>query len=78
MPNEASLAEIGTAELILTVDAGRAPTDTFKLPAYLLALVIARLADLRAKDAATLITEGGRVGGHLCGRPVSAVQKAAD
>ncbi len=65
MPNEASLAEIETAELILAVDAGRAPTDTFKLPAYLLALVIARLADLRTKDAATLITEGGRVGGQI-------------
>jgi len=65
MPNEASLAEIETAELIIAVDAGRAPTDTFKLPAYLLALVIARLADLRTKDAATLISEGGRVGGQI-------------
>jgi hypothetical protein len=65
MPNEASLAEIETAELIVAVDAGRAPTDTFKLPAYLLALVIARLADLRTKDAATLVTEGGRVGGQI-------------
>ncbi len=65
MPNEASLAEIETAELILAVDAGRVVTDTFKLPAYLLALVVARLADLRTKDAATLITEGGRVGGQI-------------
>lgn len=65
MPNEASLAEIETAELILAVDAGRAPTETFKLPAYLLALVVARLADLRTKDAATLITEGGRAGAQI-------------
>ncbi len=65
MPNEASLAEIETAELILAVDAGRAPAEAFKLPAYLLALVIARLADLRTKDAATLTTEGGRVGGQI-------------
>lgn len=65
MPNEASLAEIETAELIIAVDAGRAPTDAFKLPAYLLALGIARLADLRTKDAATLISEGGRVGGQI-------------
>lgn len=65
MPNEASLAEIETAELIIAVDAGRVVTDTFKLPAYLLALVIARLADLRAKDAATLVTESGRVGGQI-------------
>ncbi len=65
MPNEASLAEIETAELILAVDDGRAPTDTFKLPAYLRTLVVTRLADLRTKDAATLITEGGRVGGQI-------------
>ncbi len=65
MPNEASLAEIETAELILAVDDGRAPTETFKLPAYLRALVVARLADLRTKDAATLITEGGRAGAQI-------------
>ena len=65
MPTEASLAEIETAELVIAVDAGRVVTDTFKLPAYLLALVIARLADLRVKDAATLVTEGGRVGGQI-------------
>ncbi len=33
MPNEASLAEIETAELILAVDDGRVVTDTFKLTA---------------------------------------------
>lgn len=59
MPNEASLAEIETAELILAVDDGRVSTDTFKLPAYLRTLVVTRLADLRTKDSATLITEGG-------------------
>ncbi len=65
MPTDASLAEIETAELILAVDDTRAATDTFKLPAYLRALVIARLADLRTKDAATLLTEGGRVGAQI-------------
>ncbi|MEN9576845.1 MAG: hypothetical protein RL514_4700 [Verrucomicrobiota bacterium] len=65
MPNEASLAEIETAELILDVDDGRVPTDTFKLPTYLRTLVVTRLADLRTKDAATLITEGGRAGAQI-------------
>ncbi len=65
MPNEASLVEIETAELSLAVDDGRVGTDTFKLTAYLLALVIARPADLRTKDAATLITEGGRAGAQI-------------
>lgn len=60
MPNEASLVEIETAELSLAVDDGRVVTDTFKLPAYLRTLGVTRLADLRTKDAATLITEGGR------------------
>lgn len=52
MPNEATLAEIETAELILAVDAGRVVTDTFKLPAYLRTLGVTRLPDLRTKDAA--------------------------
>lgn len=65
MPAQESLAEIETAELILAVDDTRPATDPFKLPAYLRALVVARLADLRAKDAATLITEGGRGGGQI-------------
>lgn len=52
MPNEATLAEIETAELILAVDDGRVVTDTSKLPAYLRTLGVTRLPDLRTKDAA--------------------------
>ena len=65
MATEASLAEIETSELILAVDDTRLAADTFKLPAYLRTLVVTRLADLRTKDAATLITEGGRVGAQI-------------
>ena len=49
----------------MAVDDGRAATDTFKLPAYLRTLGVTRLADLRTKDAATLITEGGRAGAQI-------------
>ncbi len=65
MPTEASLAEIETAELILAVDDTRAATDPFKLLPSLRTLVEVRLADLRTKDAATLITEGGREGAQI-------------
>ena len=44
----------------MALDDGRVVTDTFKLTAYLRTLGVTRLADLRTKDAATLITEGGR------------------
>ena len=68
MPTDRSLAEIETSELIIAVDAGRAAGDLFKLPDWLLALVVTRLADLKLKDSATFTTEGGRAGASLRGR----------
>ena len=65
MPNQATLAEIEIAELIQSVDDGRAPADPFKLLPTLRTLLDTRLADLKAKDAATLTTEGGRAGAQV-------------
>ena len=65
MPTQQSLEEIETAELILSVDDGRAAGDAFKLTAPMRALVVARLADLRTKDSATFVTEGGRAAASL-------------
>lgn len=65
MPNQETLAEIEIAELIQSVDDGRAPTDPFKLQAALRTLLDTRLLDLKAKDAATLTTEGGRAGAQI-------------
>jgi len=62
MPNEAVLAEIEFAELIQSVDDGRVATDPFKLPTAYRTDLNTRLVDLKAKDAATLLTEGDRAG----------------
>ena len=62
MPNEAVLQQIEVAELIQSVDDGRAATDPFKLPTAMRTELNTRLADLKAKDAATLLTEGDRAG----------------
>lgn len=60
MPNQTSLEQIELAELTQTVDDGRAAGDPFKLPAASRTLLDTRLADLKAKDVATLTSEGGR------------------
>ncbi len=60
MRNEAVLEQIEVPELIQSVNDGRDPADPFKLPAYLRTLLNLRLADLKAKDAATLLKEGDR------------------
>jgi hypothetical protein len=60
MPNVLVLEQIELAELAQSVDDGRLAADPFKLPAALRTLLDTRLADLKAKDAATLLTEGGR------------------
>ncbi len=65
MPNQETLAEVEVAELIQSVDDGRAVNDPFKLPAGLRTLLDTRLTDLKAKDAATLTTEGGRAGAQI-------------
>lgn len=65
MPTQDSLEQIEIGELILAVDDGRVAGDPFKLSAALRALVAARLADLKTKDAVTLITAGGRAGASL-------------
>jgi hypothetical protein len=65
MPNQETLAEIEIAELIQSVDDGRAANDPFKLQAGLRTLLDTRLTDLKAKDAATLTTEGGRAGAQI-------------
>ncbi len=65
MPTQQSLEEIETAELILAVDDARAAGDPFKLTALMRALVVARLTDLRTKDSATFVTEGGRAAASL-------------
>jgi hypothetical protein len=67
MPNVLVLEQIELAELAQSVDDGRLAADPFKLPTALRTLLNLRLADLQAKDAATLLTEGGRAtaSGHL-------------
>ena len=62
MPNEAVLQQIEIAELIQSVDNGRAATDPFDLVAATRTELDTRLADLKATDAATLMTEGDRAG----------------
>jgi hypothetical protein len=62
MPNEAVLQEIEISELIQAVDDGRAATDRFKLLAVDRTELDLRLANLKATDAATLLTEGDRAG----------------
>jgi hypothetical protein len=60
IPNQVSLEQIELAELAQSVDDARAAEDPFKLPADLRTLLDTRLADLKTKDAATQLTEGGR------------------
>jgi len=59
MPNQTSLEQIELAELTQTVDDGRVAGDPFKLAATSRTLLDTRLADLKAKDVATLTSEGG-------------------
>ena len=40
------------------VDAGRVPTDPFKLTAFLAALVLARITDAKAKNSAVVMSDG--------------------
>ncbi len=61
MPNVKTQRQIERAELIQSVDDARDPADPFKLLPALRSLVDTRLADLKAKDAATLLNEGDRV-----------------
>ena len=60
MPNQTSLEQVELAELTRTVDDGRVAADPFKLSAASRTLLDTRLADLKAKDVATLTSEGGR------------------
>ena len=60
MPNQFTLEQNELAELTQAVDDGRAAGDPFKLPAAPRTLLDNRLTDLKTKDAATLLTEGGR------------------
>lgn len=60
MPTKESMEQIELGELIQSVDDARATGDDFKLPAGLRSLVDTRLADLKAKDPATLNEEGDR------------------
>ena len=68
MPTQDSLEQIEIGELIVSEDDGRVAGDAFKLGTALRALVVARLADAKTKDAATFITEGGRAGASLAAR----------
>ena len=68
MPTQDSLEQIEIGELIVSEDDGRAAGDAFKLGTALRALLVARLADAKTKDAATFITEGGRAGASLAAR----------
>lgn len=60
MPNKKSLLQIERAELIQADDDARDPSDPFKLVANVRLLVDTRVSDLKAKDSATLFTEGDR------------------
>jgi len=62
VPNKEVQGQIEKGELIIAVDATRAADDPHKLTALLLALVIARLADLRLKERATYSSAGARAG----------------
>ncbi len=65
MPNVLVLEQIELSELAQSVDDGRVVADPFKLPTALRTLLNTRLADLKAKDAATLLTEGNRATASL-------------
>lgn len=57
-----SMQQIELAQLIVSVDDGRAVGDVFKLPADLRTVINDRLADLLVKDSATAISESARAG----------------
>ena len=61
MPTQDSLEQIEIGELIVSEDDGRAAGDAFKLGTALRALLVARLADAKTKDAARFITARRRV-----------------
>ena len=60
MPHEAVLEQIEVSQLIQSVDDGRTATDPLEFAAAPRTELNPRLADLKAKDAATLMTEGDR------------------
>ncbi len=60
MSTKKTLEQIELGELIQSVDDARAADDDFKLPAGLRSLVDTRLANLKARDPATLTEEGER------------------
>lgn len=60
MPTNETLIQIELAEVFQSVDDSRDPSDPFKAPTDLRTLLNTRLANLKAKDAATLLTEGDR------------------
>ena len=60
MPTLASTEAIDIAELTQTVDDARDVADPYKLPSVLRSLLDVRLADLKAKDAATDLKDGDR------------------
>ena len=60
MPTLASTEAIDIAELTQTVDDARDVADPYKLPSFLRSLLDVRLADLKAKDAATDLKDGDR------------------
>lgn len=60
MATAKSLKQIETGELIQAVDDARDPSDPFKLNVGLRTTVDTRLADGKAKDQATLLSEGDR------------------
>ncbi len=53
---------LAKAKLILVVDASRPPSDSFKLPPALLALITTDIAALEAGDSSAHAAEGGRAG----------------
>ncbi len=60
MPTQVSLEQIELAELTVSVDDARLAADPYKLLVLLRTPLDARLADLIAKDAATLLKDGDR------------------
>lgn len=62
MDNQQVSVQINIGELIQAVDNLRLPGDLFKLPVWRRTLLDTRLADLKAKHAATASSEGGTLG----------------
>ena len=60
-----TLDAIEQGDLVVMVNTGRETTDPFKLPLSLIALVVARLAEAKARNSAVAMNEGAAAGADV-------------